>query len=54
MNNEKEIQVLEQKIARLGKKIANFEKSNLPEKKMNNLKLEKLKYETELEELQYT
>ena len=53
MNNEKEIQVLEHKIARLGEKIANFEKNNISEKKKNDLLMKKLKYETQLEELQY-
>ena len=54
MSNEKEIRVLEHRIAMLGKKISDFEKSGIPEKKMNHLKMEKLKYETDLEELQYT
>jgi len=54
MSNEKEIRVLEHRIAMLGKKISDFEKHNIPEKKMNELKMKKLKYETELEEIQYT
>jgi hypothetical protein len=54
MSNEKEIRILEHKITNLGKKIANFEKNNISEKKKNNLLIKKLKYETQLEEIQYT
>ena len=54
MSNEKEIRVLERKIAILGKKISQFEKSNVPEKMMNDLEMKKLKYETDIEEIQYT
>jgi len=53
MSNEKQIRVLENKIARLGEKIANFEKNNIDEKKTNDLKMKKLRYETQLEEIQY-
>lgn len=53
MSNEKDVRVLEHKIATLGEKIANFEKNNISEKKKNDLKMKKLKYETQLEEIQY-
>ena len=53
MNNEKEIRVLERKINMLGKKISKFEKNNVPEKVVDNLKMKKLKHETDLEEIQY-
>lgn len=53
MSNEKEIRVLEHKIAALGKKISQLEKRNLPEKVMSNLKMKKLKYETQLEEIEF-
>ena len=53
MSNEKEIQVLEHKIKTLGKKIANFEKNNVSEKKKNDLIMKRLKYESQLEEIQY-
>jgi len=53
MSKEKEIQVLEHKIATLEKKITMFEKNNISEKKTLNLKMKKLKYESQLEEMQF-
>jgi len=53
MSNEKEIRVLEHRIAMLGKKISQFEKRNVPEKIRDDLMIKKLKYETELEEIKY-
>jgi len=53
MSNEKEVRILEHRIATLGKKIANFEKNNISGKKKTDLKMKKLKYETQLEEIQY-
>ena len=53
MSNEKEVRVLEHKIATLGKKIANFEKNGVSEKKKTDLKMKKLKYESQLEEIQF-
>ena len=53
MSNEKNIQGLERRIKMLGKKIAYYEKNNISEKKITDVKMEKLKYETQLEEIQY-
>ena len=50
----RDIEILEYKINDLTIKIANFEKNNLSHKKTDNLRILKLKYETQLEELQYT
>ena len=52
MDNEKNIQILEHKLAELEIKINNFNKYNIDEKKLNALLLKKLKYETQLEELE--
>jgi len=52
MSKERDIQILEYKIADLETKIANFEKFNIGDKKIENLKILKLKYEDELAELQ--
>lgn len=52
MSKENDINILEYKISELEIKIANFEKYNINEKKMEILMMKKLKYETQLEELQ--
>ena len=52
MSKDKTVQVLEHKIAELDKKITNFQKYQINEKKTENLKILKLKYETDLEEWQ--
>jgi hypothetical protein len=52
MSKERDIEILEHKIAELDTKIANFIKYNISSKKIENLRILKLKYETELEELQ--
>jgi hypothetical protein len=52
MSKERDIQILEHKIADLEKKIENFEKYNISDKKTENLRILKLKYEDELAELQ--
>jgi hypothetical protein len=44
--------VLGHKIADLNKKIANFKKYDIDDKKIDALKLKKLKYESQLEEIQ--
>jgi membrane protein insertase Oxa1/YidC/SpoIIIJ len=52
MSKERDVQVLQHKIAELETKIANFIKYGVDEKKRQNLELLKLKYEDELAELQ--
>ena len=52
MNKDRDIQILEHNIAELEAKIANFEKYGISDKKTENLRILKLKYETELEEIQ--
>lgn len=53
MSKEKDIQILEHKIAELEEKIILYEKRGVSDKKNNRLKMFKLKYETQLEELQF-
>jgi hypothetical protein len=52
MSKERDIQILEHKIADLEAKIANFEKYNISEKKKEALELKKLQYEDQLAEIQ--
>lgn len=52
MSKERDIQILEHKIAELEEKILNFGKYDISHKKKQKLEIMKLKYETELEELQ--
>lgn len=52
MSKDRDVQVLEHKIADLERKIVNFEKFNISDKKTENLRILKLKYETQLEEIQ--
>ena len=54
MSKERNVQVLEHKIAELEEKILNFEKYNIDAKKKQNLELLRLKYEDQLAELQLT
>jgi len=54
MSKERDIQILEHKIAEIETKITNFKKYNISQKKIDNLMIKKLKYETQLEELQFT
>jgi hypothetical protein len=51
MSKERDVQILEHKIAELETKIANFEKFKISDKKTENLRMMKLKYETQLEEI---
>ena len=51
MNKEREIEILEHKIADLEIKIANLNKFKISEKKIQNLELQKLKYEDQLLDL---
>jgi uncharacterized protein YdcH (DUF465 family) len=53
MSKERDIEILEHKIADLDVKIANFEKQKITDKKIDNLKIQKLRYEDELSDLQY-
>jgi len=53
MSKERDIEILEYKITQLTIKIANFEKYGILEKKKQALEIKKLKYETQLEEIQY-
>lgn len=53
MSKERDIAVLEHKIADLEEKIINFEKYDISEKKTEDLRMKKLKYETQLEEILY-
>ena len=52
MSKERDIEILEHKIAELDTKIANFQKYDISDKKTENLRILKLTYETELEEIQ--
>jgi hypothetical protein len=52
MGKERDVQILEHKIAELEIKIANFEKYNISDKKKENLEILKLKYEDQLADIQ--
>ena len=52
MSKEKDIEILQHKIADIEARIANHEKYNIADKKIGSLKILKLKYEDELAELQ--
>lgn len=49
----RDIEILEHKINDLAILIANYEKYSISDKKIENLRIKKLKYESQLEELQY-
>ena len=51
MAKDRDIEILERKITELEVKIANFEKFGISNKKIENLRMLKLKYETQLEEI---
>jgi len=53
MSNENDVRILEHKISELEKKIVVFEQQNISQKKIDKLLMLKLKYETQLEEIQY-
>jgi len=53
MNKERDIEILEHKIAELDKKIILYEKRGISEKKIEKLEILKLKYEAQLEEISY-
>jgi len=52
MSKERDIEILEHKIADLETKIANFKKYNISDKKIENLEILKLKYEDQLAEIE--
>jgi len=52
MSKERDIQILKHKIANLEHKIANFQKYGISVKKIENLQIQKLKYEDDLAELE--
>jgi len=52
MAKTRDEEILEHKIAELEIKIANFVKFGISDKKTENLRILKLKYETELQEIQ--
>jgi len=52
MSKERDIEILEHRIAELELKIANFEKYKISDKKKENLEILKLKYEDQLAEIQ--
>jgi hypothetical protein len=52
MSKERDIQILEHKIAEIEQKITNFEKFNISEKKIEALEIMKLRYEDQLYEIQ--
>ena len=52
MSKERDMEILEHKIAELDVKIANFIKYNISNKKRENLEILKLKYKDELAEIQ--
>lgn len=51
MSKERNIQILEHKIAELEKKIIKFDERGISDKKIERLRILKLKYENELEEI---
>jgi hypothetical protein len=51
MSKARDIEILQHKIAEMDKKIANFMKYDISDKKIENLRILKLKYETQLEEV---
>lgn len=51
MSKDRDVEILEHKIAKLEEKIANFQKFDISEKKTENLRILKLKYESQLEEI---
>lgn len=53
MSKERDIQILENKITELEKKIINFEKYKIDDKKRIDLEMKKLRYEDQLAELQF-
>ena len=53
MSNENDVRILEHKISELEKKIVVFEQQKISQKKIDKLLMLKLKYETQLEEIQY-
>jgi len=53
MSKDRDIEVLQRKIAELEAKIENYKKNDISNKKIDNLKIQKLEYEDKLSELEY-
>ena len=53
MCNEKQTQILGHKIAELDEKIILYKERGISEKKIKRLEMLKLKYETQLEEIEF-
>ena len=53
MSNEKTVQILEHKITDIDEKLLLYKERGISKKKIKSLEMKKLKYETELEEIQY-
>jgi hypothetical protein len=51
MSKERDVEILKYKIADLERKIKEFTNHNISEKKTANLRILKLKYESDLEEI---
>jgi hypothetical protein len=51
MSKERDIEILEYKISAINTKIQQFIEHEISEKKIDNLRILKLKYETQLEEI---
>jgi hypothetical protein len=52
MSKERDIQILQYKIADMDRKIALYSEYDISDKKIDNLRILKLKYETQLEEIE--
>lgn len=52
MSKERDIEILEYKIAEIDKKLAEFDEHNISDKKKQNLEILKLKYEDQLAEIE--
>ena len=53
MSKEKDIKILEHKISEIDEKLILYAERGISEKKIKSLEMKKLKYETQLEEIQY-
>lgn len=52
MSKERDIQILQYKIADIDRKIIVYQDYDISDKKIDNLRILKLKYETQLEEIE--
>lgn len=53
MSKEKNIQILEHKIADIDEKLLLYVERGISEKKIKSLEMKKLQYETQLEEIEF-